>query len=447
MLRYAVRFCALSIALVAVSANAAAQFRMRHVAEGGHVLRFINALEGYSFGDGPVLYTTDGGESWRTATANLAAVTGCEGVLNGQFVDRNTGWAITHKLYTGDSTFLYGTTDGGITWTRRLASIVSPIRYAGHTFNSVNFVDRMNGWIVGKGIIKHTSDGGATWEDQLLIPDQPTNTDVFTGCFFRSAREGWVCGFGSFVLHTEDGGRNWTTQHVDSAAVGGIIQHVEHYYIYGIHFADALNGMAAANNGAYLFTHDGGTTWTTANTGFVNDNHAVLMLSPREIWMVGGDYCDNTGCYSGKSILRSTDGGAGWTSVLDTTVGLIGMRTQYTGIAFVNRRTGYTATEFGTIDRITDTSASEAGISFGAVDGAMTVGPNPVRTELRLAFADASVTKRVVVRDIAGRAAMNVEIGRASEAHIDMTGLPPGVYVVEATIGAMRIRRRVVVVR
>ena len=61
------------------------------------------------------------------------------------------------------------------------------------------------GWVVGFGIISKTTDGGNSWNNQLLDP-----TGRFYNCYFADSMKGWAVGYvETEVYHTEDGGTTW----------------------------------------------------------------------------------------------------------------------------------------------------------------------------------------------------------------------------------------------
>ena len=55
-------------------------------------------------------YSTDAGQSWQERTPNVDL---SQGLIALQFVDPNTGWALSQN---GDGARLYRTADGGATW-------------------------------------------------------------------------------------------------------------------------------------------------------------------------------------------------------------------------------------------------------------------------------------------------------------------------------------------
>ena len=153
------------------------------------------------------------------------------------FVDALHGWATTLHRVSIDPrpdavSRLYGTDDGGRTWTPLFhATGVSPRLM-------VDFVDDQHGWMLGDDqsagcsmggcgdyTLYQTLDGGRTWaieqspEARPLwsrISDQVSGPGFLGAPQFPNARDGWI-GVGpgagpstGGVLHTTDGGRTWS---------------------------------------------------------------------------------------------------------------------------------------------------------------------------------------------------------------------------------------------
>ncbi|MFA7290324.1 MAG: T9SS type A sorting domain-containing protein, partial [Melioribacteraceae bacterium] len=129
------------------------------------------------------------------------------------FVNKNIGYT------TGGLGKIYSTKNGGDTWE------LYGTEYD-YGFNDIYFIDENNGWMVGerfideghgKGIIIHTSDGGKTWETQLVIGGiEPNRLIYFRSIKMKNENTGWVIssppndGFGETdVFKTENGGINW----------------------------------------------------------------------------------------------------------------------------------------------------------------------------------------------------------------------------------------------
>lgn len=84
-------------------------------------------------------------------------------------------------------------------------------------FNGIDCIDDNNCWVVGEGPdsawIFKTSDGGRTWVEQYTMDGGISLIDVQ----FLDANEGWAVGgqflpntFNAVFLYTTDGGKTWT---------------------------------------------------------------------------------------------------------------------------------------------------------------------------------------------------------------------------------------------
>lgn len=142
--------------------------------------------------------------------------------------------------------------------------------------NDVTFVDARNGWAIGeRGIILHTSNGGATWDEQ----DSRTNLEL-TSVEFINADEGWVVGNFGFIAHTADSGESWEQQADQSITLGLNFAKVS--------FIDADIGYVLTERGGSIFkTINGGETWMReflSNTSkrtdmiFINSDRGLILF-------------------------------------------------------------------------------------------------------------------------------------------------------------------------
>ncbi len=105
------------------------------------------------------------------------------------------------------------------------------------------------------GNIVYSTDG-KTWT-QANVPSQGLLTTVY----FVDDREGWAAGHDTLILHTTDGGENWTIQYEDPIPGGDLPKP-----ILDIYFADKLHGWAIGAFALMLVTEDGGLNWKTVST-------------------------------------------------------------------------------------------------------------------------------------------------------------------------------------
>lgn len=94
--------------------------------------------------------------------------------------------------------------------------------------------------------------------------------------------------------------------------------------LHAVDFLDGMNGIAVGNNSTILLTTDGGSSWTSANTGEIKEDfHTVVMLSTDTI-LAG------TGTIFEGRLYRSVNGGQDWEALIDvsevtnTGIGLLG---------------------------------------------------------------------------------------------------------------------------
>jgi photosystem II stability/assembly factor-like uncharacterized protein len=174
--------------------------------EGGPEFRevtMVNENEGWVGSRGELLYTANGGQSWRPSTR-----TGISGDLgNGSVVGRSRFQLFVPADRTSPA--LARTDDGGNSW----IPVASSLPF-GNNVAYIHFIDGQRGWMTGVtqlippvyGLAR-TEDGGATWR----MVDQRTNQSGRLQ--FVNPTTGWVLGEdGTTILATTDGGTTWERQ-------------------------------------------------------------------------------------------------------------------------------------------------------------------------------------------------------------------------------------------
>lgn len=133
-----------------------------------------------------------------------------------------------------------------------------------------------------------------TWEKI----DVPTDEFLHSICFVDSLY-GWVAGNSGVILHTTDGGKNWTAQ--ESNTENNIMDIAFINRNYG--WASSFKFDSTPYGTVLLKTSDGGDTWI--QEPYPEENifmNCILFLDSLNIWMGGTPH----------ALVKSTDGGITW---------------------------------------------------------------------------------------------------------------------------------------
>jgi photosystem II stability/assembly factor-like uncharacterized protein len=214
--------------------------------------------------------------------------------------------------------------------------------------NAVTFIDANNGFAVGdSGIIIHTTDGGVNW---TIIPSG-TKLSLKDICF-TNTNNGYIVGdinAWGIILRTTNGGETWWQSSIGIS--GGL---------HAICFIDSSNlwavGWISGMEGSYQYvlkTTDGGTNWiefiNVTGPQYLNDvffNNDGTGLAVGEIYPNGGN------------IIKTTDGGDSWIEIHTSSV------ETYYGVSGVNESTWFvvgksdTTGGIGIVMRTTDGGAT-----------------------------------------------------------------------------------------
>jgi photosystem II stability/assembly factor-like uncharacterized protein len=146
--------------------------------------------EGMS-GNGIVLHTVDGGETWITQMKS-----GREQVYKQiDIVDSDSVWITS---WGG----LFHTSDDGQTWDEH------PVVDGNTLMSTVEFLNDTHGWTATMNTLYNTSDGGETWS----VVAGWVYDDSLRNIQFVSNSEAWGIGFFG-IYHTEDCAITWTQVH------------------------------------------------------------------------------------------------------------------------------------------------------------------------------------------------------------------------------------------
>jgi photosystem II stability/assembly factor-like uncharacterized protein len=294
------------------------------------------AIGGFLSAGDHVLYTTDGGSTWKdvtppepeTASGDIQAATGF-------FQDAQTAW-VTYAINGGtpvpSQAVVWHTSDGGTTWQPSQPLDLSGLSEI-YVPGVLQFVAGQNGWLlvhVGVGmmhdyvVLYRSSDSGASWTRIL----DPYNDGGIQSCsknnmLFTDATHGWLTGdcggvkAGALLFKTTDAGSTWQEVTLPAPANAPGLFDVNTQVACGSYdpffFSNDLGHLGVRCNNYtvtpntlsyYVYTtQDGGSTWTSA----VYPGEALYFISADTGWALS------------LKIQRTTDGGATWTPISDVT--------------------------------------------------------------------------------------------------------------------------------
>ena len=128
---------------------------------------------------------------------------------------------------------------------------------------------------------------------------------MLTRAQFLDADHGWAVGHDGSVLRTDDGGKNWTLAHFDSAWGKPF---------YDLLFSDADTGVVSGANGRMLKTDDGGESWTEVSNPVFDTGFHLYDINR---------LADGTLAIAGERgmLARSTDDGETWEMLVPPYIG------------------------------------------------------------------------------------------------------------------------------
>lgn len=251
-------------------------------------------------------------------------------------------------------------------WYAQFPPVSGPLR-------GVDFRGADAGWIAGpSGTVLRTTNAGADWI--AVESDALYNLNAVS---FGSETVGVAVGEGGTILRTTDGGTTWLVVRTDWLDV-----------LRDIRMFDASTGIAVGANPIFqpfvAKTTDSGASWDFASF-YINGSEGGLFgidFVDASTWFAAATLFDGTG-----SVVRSTNGGTGWTPVLASGSGCLDLDVASSSVIVAVTATGTCARSTnggaGWSFRATGAGGALRGVAFG--DGAVGVavgdGGRIVRTE------------------------------------------------------------------
>jgi len=223
-------------------------------------------------GNGIILKTTDGGQSWFQIS--VGTIPGLEAV---SFTSTEVGYA------GGWQNYFIKTTDGGVTWNQ--ININSSIWY----FKEIEFWDADHGIVsTGDPQIYVTTDAGNTWTQSVNL-----SQGVEDICYV-DMNTIYIAGGDEKISRSTNGGLNWTVIY------SGVFQ----FMFFGVEFYNANYGIVGGEDGKVLVTTNGGTNWSISNAGGYGLMSGIHIFNEDSAYVVG----------TPEQVYKTTDGGLTWFS-------------------------------------------------------------------------------------------------------------------------------------
>jgi photosystem II stability/assembly factor-like uncharacterized protein len=168
---------------------------------------FINSTTGIIIGDDRRFAVTgNGGTNWLMGQLNITGVYPNLDIAAVDMVDNTTIYVGTaDTLISGNYVaFIHKSTNNGVSFSSILTTS-SPVTRRS-TFADVQFLNPNTGWALSENMYLHrTTNGGSNWQVyQVGFPAK--------SMFFVNAATGYLCGDNGMLKKSTDGGINWLSQ-------------------------------------------------------------------------------------------------------------------------------------------------------------------------------------------------------------------------------------------
>lgn len=372
---------------------------------------FINEQKGFAVaGDGIVLYTENGGQSWGTKNLNTKVK-----LMRVRFLNENIGFIC------GEGGKLFKTTNGGNSWDSLSTG-------SARFFFDVAFYDENLGIVGGEGnTLLVTTDGGATWTQR----DPRFNVNNVNGVVWLTNQIAVAVGNAGKISRTTNGGQSWQSQ----TGAGNNA-------LYAVSAGNQNVVTAVGSNGMILQSREAGRNWKTMTAEIPIGSYIfqdVHHVDSNTAFVVG---------WNGM-ILRTTNGGANWLPQD------LAIPQSLQAVDFVNENVGYTAGWAGTMYK------TESGGFVVSVERPVSpfttqlnpAYPNPIRNSF-VTFSyglNSATTIRITIHDVLGREVMTVFEGQRAagtyDAIIPSTPLQEGLYFIRLSDGTQTMTQSFLVVK
>ena len=293
-----------------------------------------------------ILYRTlNGGASWELKNTGIPAAYGLYGICATDSLNCWVGWLNTGQTLAG----VYRTTNGGTSWTSQW-SLAGSFPDGIHMFTPNYGIVIADPTATGQVYqFRYTTNGGTTWNLSPTSPIATSEFGVINAFDFIDTNIVWVGSANTITtgttakIYRTTNGINGTWL---NAVVNGTAGSTGLYY-QAVAFTDKNNGLAGSSSGDIVKSTDGGATWTTIAPPVGQSAFSVInMYGAKDGSNIIRMSLVNTGpayhCY------KTTDLGTTWAEeVLPATGTLNGIQ----HMQFINPNFGFSGGVAGTVMR------------------------------------------------------------------------------------------------
>jgi photosystem II stability/assembly factor-like uncharacterized protein len=300
-------------------------------------IQFLNELDGWGVTETQIVRTNDGGITWYNVTPPEVSEAGYG--VDTFILDNNHAWVqLPDNENFPNGGFLYRTIDGGMTWT----SNEVPFSRA-----KLRFLDPNNGWVMAElGIaagsmgvsVFQTTDGGETWDQKYTNDPNLSNAGdslplggLKNGLTPLNMQTAWVYGLiyapGSVYLYrTDDAGESWRELNLDlPEGVENAELSVDEIELIAPNFGFLTMRVTSDNTNLAVYTSDdSGDTWLLMPTLIPNGGSADFLSATEAV------------IYNGEQFYVTRDAARTWTIIPPD----IKFGETFAGMDFVNALSG-----------------------------------------------------------------------------------------------------------
>lgn len=223
-------------------------------------------------------------------------------LLRHHFINGRTGFIAGYSAFSSGNS-LYKTTNAGNTWQEMNLSISGGTQHF-----HIHFTGPATGFVSVDNLLYQTLDGGNTFSSRELISDPHYISNIH----FINPQTGFVSLvstqtngelYRDMIFRTNDGGTTWENVYSEQPPAQTVFVYPG---ISNMQFIDPQTGFAVASGipSLLLHTSDGGQSWDTLSTSFINNWES---LSDVHFITAQTGYIT-----TGQHILKTTNGGQSW---------------------------------------------------------------------------------------------------------------------------------------